>query len=146
MGKVQRRLLSENSKETSRRLTAPDTSLNGPLLQLWRRFLKNENLSIDDDFFESGGDSLLAMDLHPELERLAGQTLPEQILFEASTVRQLANRLSRPMRVEPESDIQIASGGSQPPLLFFDGDNTGDGFFIKDLVRNLGPEHPLIAI
>jgi acyl carrier protein len=49
---------------------------------------------MDDDFFEMGGDSLLAIDLHMEVERLTGQKLPELTLFEAPTVRLLAGRLS----------------------------------------------------
>jgi len=65
------------------------------LLQLWRKYLKTEEVSIDDDFFEKGGDSLLAIDLLLELQRLTGRELPESLLFEASTVRALAERLPR---------------------------------------------------
>jgi acyl carrier protein len=57
--------------------------------------LKTDNVSIDDDFFEKGGDSLLAMELHLEIQRLTGQPLSESVLFEAATVRELAKRLSR---------------------------------------------------
>ena len=66
---------------------------NAELLALWRKFLKTENVSVDDDFFEMDGDSLLAIDLHMEAERLTGQKLPELTLFEAPTVRLLAERL-----------------------------------------------------
>jgi acyl carrier protein len=61
---------------------------------LWKKFLKTDSVSIDDDFFEKGGDSLLAMELHLEVQRLTGQTLSESILFEAASVRELAKRLS----------------------------------------------------
>jgi len=57
--------------------------------------LKTDNVSIDDDFFEKGGDSLLAMELHLEIQRLTSQPLSESVLFEAATVRELAKRLSR---------------------------------------------------
>jgi acyl carrier protein len=56
--------------------------------------LKTDNVSIDDDFFENGGDSLLAMELHLEIQQLIGQTLSESLLFELATVRELAKRLS----------------------------------------------------
>jgi acyl carrier protein len=71
-----------------------DDSLYAPLLQLWRKFLKTEDISIDDDLFEKGGDSLMAIDLWLELQQLTGRQLPDSILFEASTVRALAKRLS----------------------------------------------------
>jgi phosphopantetheine binding protein len=73
--------------------SVPDASWHPELLRLWRRFLKTESVSIDDDFFEMGGDSYLAIDLHIEVERLTGQKLPELTRFEAPTVRLLAERL-----------------------------------------------------
>ena len=72
----------------------PDDGWHVELLPLWKKFLKTESVSIDDDFFEMGGDSYLALDLHMEIERLTGQKLPELTLFEAPTVRLLAERLS----------------------------------------------------
>jgi acyl carrier protein len=73
----------------------PDSVWHDKLLQLWRKVLKTEDVSLDDDFFEKGGDSLLAIDLQLELQRMTGRELPESILFEASTVRALVDRLSR---------------------------------------------------
>jgi acyl carrier protein len=90
------------------------------LLQLWKKFLNTEDISVDDDFFEKGGDSLLAMDLHMEVERITGQELPESILWEASTVRQLAKRLARTAGAQPKP-TEAAAGGGRSPLVFFHG-------------------------
>jgi acyl-CoA synthetase (AMP-forming)/AMP-acid ligase II/acyl carrier protein len=68
--------------------------LHADLLHVWKRLLKVEQLSIDDDFFEKGGNSLLVMDLHMEIERLTAKPLPESFLSEASTIRALAKTLS----------------------------------------------------
>lgn len=97
-GKVQRKRLSEilNPEQSVR----PEASLHADLLKLWRKFLKTESVSIDDDFFEKGGDSILALEMHLELQQMLGQALPEAILFEASTVRELAKKLARPMVVQ----------------------------------------------
>ena len=85
-GKVQRQRLKSC-------YTATDDSLHAELLQLWNKFLKDDTLTIDDDFFEKGGNSLLAMELILEIERLTAQKLSESILFERATVRQIAARL-----------------------------------------------------
>ena len=66
-----------------------EDSWHPELLRLWNKFLKTADVSIDDDFFEKGGNSLLAIDLLLELQRLIGRQLPEELLFEASTVRVL---------------------------------------------------------
>jgi oxalate---CoA ligase len=93
-GKVQRKRLSETSAGQSVAASS-EARLHADLLQLWKKFLKTDNISIDDDFFEKGGDSLLAMELHVEVQRLTSQPLSESVLFEAATVRELAKRLSR---------------------------------------------------
>jgi acyl-CoA synthetase (AMP-forming)/AMP-acid ligase II/acyl carrier protein len=81
-------------KTISEEMPLSDDRLRSELLRIWRRLLKVETLSIDDDFFEKGGDSLLSMDLHAEIERLTGEALPESILSECSTIRALAYALS----------------------------------------------------
>jgi len=55
--------------------------LESELLILWRRLLKSDTLSIDDDFFVSGGDSLLAVDMLLKMEKVLDCRLPEKILI-----------------------------------------------------------------
>jgi acyl carrier protein len=84
---------SESARESSDDLS--EARLHAELLQLWKKFLKVPDITIDDDFFEKGGDSVLAVDLHIELQRLTGRSLPESMLFEAPTVRELTRQLRR---------------------------------------------------
>ncbi|MCC6776921.1 MAG: acyl carrier protein [Hyphomicrobiales bacterium] len=70
--------------------------MQNDLLGLWRRFLKNDAVTIDDDFFEKGGDSILAMEMHAEVQKIVGRPLPETILFEAASVRELVKKVSPP--------------------------------------------------
>jgi len=71
-----------------------EARLQEELLLIWQRILKVDDLSIDDDFFSKGGNSLLAMDLHVDIQRLTARPLPDLLLSEASTVRALAKILS----------------------------------------------------
>ena len=93
-GKVQRKRLRETAQETSAQPAPVETRLHTALLQLWKKILKTENISIDDDFFEKGGDSLLAMEVNMELRKLTGRLLSASLLFDAPTVRELAQRLA----------------------------------------------------
>jgi acyl carrier protein len=94
--------------ENSEQLAPSEDSWYAQLLPLWRKVLKTDDVSIDDDFFEKGGDSLLAMDLHLELQRLTGHDLPESLLFESSTIRMLAKRLARPRGVRQPPVVRTA--------------------------------------
>jgi hypothetical protein len=62
--------------------------LEAELLTLWRRLLKSEAVTVDYDFFASGGDSLLAMEMLIEVERLISHPVPETIIYEPETIRQ----------------------------------------------------------
>jgi oxalate---CoA ligase len=70
-----------------------EEALQAEVLKIWKRLLKVDALTIDDDFFEKGGDSLLAMDVHIEVQKLIGKELPSSYLSEASTVRRLVKAL-----------------------------------------------------
>jgi oxalate---CoA ligase len=93
-GKVQRKRLSEALRDKPEKAANSEQGLEASLLALFRRVLKTDQVSPDDDFFEKGGDSLLAMDVSLELQKLVGKELPESILFEAPTIRDLSKRLT----------------------------------------------------
>jgi oxalate---CoA ligase len=78
---------------------APQSSLESELLGLWNKVLNRSDLTIDDDFFESGGDSLLATDLLFEVEQLTQKVISLSILFETGTVRGMAKRLGQEGRL-----------------------------------------------
>ena len=109
--------------------------------------METTDLSIDDDFFDKGGDSLLATDLMLELERLIGKPIPQTLLFEASTIRTLTDRLTQTQELQLKPAVKIGAVSSgETPLLFFHGDWTAGGFYVQNLARKLGPELPVIAI
>jgi oxalate---CoA ligase len=72
-----------------------EEDLQATLLTMWKRMLKSDDVSLDDDFFEKGGDSLLAMDVSLELQKLVGRPLSESLLFDSPTIRELAKRVVR---------------------------------------------------
>ncbi len=111
------------------------------------RLLKSTDLTIDDDFFDKGGDSLLATELMLELRQLTGKALPDSLLFESSTVRSLAQRLSEKETPRLKAAVRVgAASDGATPLLFFHGDWTRGGFYVEHLARKLGPEISLIAV
>ena len=117
------------------------------LTSLWERLLKIAPLSVDDDFFEKGGDSLLAVNMLAELDEMMGEAIPASILLEASTIRQLAYRLSERSKSGPENLVRINPNGRQRPLVLFHGDYIwGGGPFSSGLTRDLGSEQPVLVV
>jgi acyl-CoA synthetase (AMP-forming)/AMP-acid ligase II len=94
-GKVLRRRLTEMAQGKTEQSGMTEEDLQTTLLKMWKRMLKTDDVSLDDDFFEKGGDSLLAMDVSLELQKLVGRPLAESLLFESPTIRELAKRVVR---------------------------------------------------
>ncbi|MBR0751501.1 AMP-binding protein [Bradyrhizobium jicamae] len=154
-GKVQRRRLRESfDGSPDRQGTAAPVvrksplDLEGELLTLWRRLLKSEAVTVDDDFFVSGGDSLLAMEMLIELEQLVGHAVPETILFGAETIRQLVEKIDTHIDVQatPTPFLQLHAGGHRPPLYFFNGSLISGHASVRRMVELLGPDYPIISI
>jgi oxalate---CoA ligase len=151
-GKVLRRGLSlpsgggdDATPETA--IADPDgTALASQLTEIWERLLNYAPIGINDDFFEKGGDSLLAVELLSEVERLLGRTVPSSILFEAATIRQLSRKLTEGTDVQKEVLFRMPSGSSHSPLLFFHGAFNTGGTYVRKLGDLLGSDLPLIVI
>src|SRR5579871_2057713 len=121
--------------------------LHSEMVRIWSRLLETSHFSIDDDFFDTGGDSLLATELMLELRQLTGKSLPDSVLFESPTIRSLARRLGQSETPEARPVLRIGPGADEAaPLLFFHGDWTWGGFYVEHLARKLGPELSLIAV
>lgn len=156
-GKVLRRRLTETWEERaepSQQSTATPSSENifaenrlaNDLLSIWRALLKTSHLSFDDDFFESGGDSLLAAEMLVEVELLIGRTVPSSILFEATTIRQLAQKLSERSELTPEFLVQMNRNGNLVPLTYFHGNFYRFGYGSIMLAKALGADQPLLVV
>ena len=131
---------------TSNASPIPEDRLRAELLEIWKTLLESNDLTIDDDFFENGGDLLLATELVLQTERRLGISIPDSLLFEASTIRKLAEIFSRSPEVQRKAVYRVSRMTGQCPLFFFHGDWTNGGFYLKDFARSLGPEQPLVAV
>ena len=92
-GKVDRSKLPSPDPNRDGKFLAPRNRLEEELAEIWREVLRNEKIGIDDNFFEIGGHSMLAVRLFVRIEQLIGKNLPLATLFQAPTVRQMAKAL-----------------------------------------------------
>ncbi len=68
----------------------PSTGTERAIAEVWSRLLGVEPIGLDDDFFELGGDSLIATQLVFDLRRTLLLEVPLQRLFATSTVAGIA--------------------------------------------------------
>lgn len=137
--------MTSNFSATSVSAT-PEDRLCAVLLEIWKSVLRSNAVTIDDDFFEIGGDSILATDMILQAERQLGISFPDSLLFEASTIRRLVETFSRSSELQQKTVYRIGGTNGQCSLFFFHGDWTHGGFYLKNFARSLQPEIPLVAV
>ncbi|MCU1268149.1 MAG: amino acid adenylation enzyme/thioester reductase family protein [Acidobacteria bacterium] len=147
-GKLNRRALPEPKEfadQTKVTFTPPQTIVEKLLAGIWSDLLGVKEPGINDNFFESGGHSLLAVRLFALVEKELGKRLPLATLFRAPTIAQLAEIIDRDWTSRWTSLVPIQTAGSKPP--FFCVHALG-GTVIEyyDLARHLGPDQPFYGL
>jgi amino acid adenylation domain-containing protein len=134
-GKIDREALPapHDRPQTATALVEPGTDLEQAVARIWAELLAVENVGLNDNFFDLGGDSLLGMRLVVALRDTFGIDLPLRHLFNSGTLREFcamlgsnqpqAGRLEKMARILEE--IEQMSGDeledaveafSEPPI------------------------------
>lgn len=123
---------------------AADTAAR--LAAIWCELLGLDQVGPDENYFDLGGDSSLAVQLFARIEREFGHKLPLAVLFDASTVRAMSALLAEAApAARPPRVVTLQPEGSQPPL-FLLHDASGDVFGYRHLARHLGPAQPVYGV
>jgi FkbH-like protein len=128
-----------------RPFVAARTEIEAALVEIWTGVLQLEPVGIQDDFFNWGGTSLLAVDLMAQIEHRFGRRLPLVTLIEAPTVERLARLLADGPGAERDSLVLIRDGGDKPPIfLVHDGD--GETLLYRNLALRLKADHAVFGL
>ncbi|WP_326559280.1 amino acid adenylation domain-containing protein [Micromonospora sp. NBC_01796] len=148
--------LTTNGKLDRSALPAPDRPAVGGtpprdarerrLAAMFAEVLGVPDIGVHDDFFDLGGQSLLATRLAGRIRTELGVRLPIRALFEAPTVAELAERLAE----LSESDsfatmIPLRPRGTRPPI-FCIHPGGGLSWFYRGLTAHLGADYPLYGL
>jgi thioesterase domain-containing protein/acyl carrier protein len=72
---------------------APETGTEKALAEIWSELVGVQKVGVLDDFFDLGGNSLVAVRLFAAIKKKFGVSLPLSTLFEAPTIQKLAQLL-----------------------------------------------------
>jgi acyl transferase domain-containing protein/thioesterase domain-containing protein/D-arabinose 1-dehydrogenase-like Zn-dependent alcohol dehydrogenase/acyl carrier protein len=131
---------------------APRTEIEEKLVAIWQKFLGIAPIGVEDDFFEFGGDSLLAVQLTTYVRTQLQVELSTQALLNAPTIANLVKLLKHaetqntPGSDEPKLLVEIKSGNPQHPPLVMIHPIGGYVFFYRELAQQLESEQPVYGI
>jgi len=107
-GKVDRRALPapQARGEELGEYVAPQSDIERSLADIWAQVLQIDQVGVQDDFFEIGGHSLLAMQAIVRIRSTLSVDLPMRLLFEHPTIRQLSIQIEELREVRLREDIE----------------------------------------
>jgi acyl carrier protein len=97
-GKIDRRSLPKadpTRPQMNQSFVSPRTPLEEVLALIWAQLLKLERVGIEDNFFDLGGHSLVAIQIISQVRTILKIELPLQSLFENPTVAGLAQVIEK---------------------------------------------------
>jgi len=125
---------------------APRDELERRLAEIWSDVLGIRPIGMNDDFFELGGNSLMAVRLFSVIEKELQRKLPLVAVFQGATIETLAGLLRRSPPVGPQSSlVAIRPGGNKIPM-FLVHPAGGHVFPYLHLAPFLNPEQPLYGL
>jgi len=112
----------------------------------WETVLGRSDVEPDDNFFDIGGDSLLAAQLHTLVQRGSGKLVPLLALFASPTIRGMAETLfeeSWPVRSDIVTPVRV--DGYLPPLFCIASPEVNSvGYAL--LAQHLDPRRPVYVV
>lgn len=121
-------------------VTTPRTRLEERIAAVWSDTLGLDRVGVEQDFFDLGGDSFLALELREELTTEFGDTVPDRVFFEQSTVAGMAREAKRmiedPTAGTADTLVRMKTGPEEAPLVFLHPVG-GELFCYRDLVHEL---------
>lgn len=124
----------------------PRDKVESQLVEIWQQLLGVVSVGVQDNFFNLGGHSILALQLFTQIKQVFGKDLPLSTLYQAPTVEQLATVLRQDNHsVSWSSLVPIQPDGSKP-ILFCIHPAKGNILGYERLAHYLGIEQPIYGL
>ncbi|MEE3623998.1 amino acid adenylation domain-containing protein [Nitrospirillum sp. BR 11752] len=145
-GKVDRRALPAPERTAVSSYAEPRTPTEQALTILWAKELGVQRVGIHDNFFDLGGDSLMATRLLTRIQNIFPGKISLGTLFEGATIAELAAQLEHSATSDPLGVLLPLRTQGQGAPLFCIHPVVGLGWAYAGLLRHIGPEHPVYAL
>lgn len=146
-GKVNSQALPSPLQSRTEPYIPAKNALEKRLTRIWEDEFRIEEISTRDNFFEIGGDSLLAARLHTQIEQQFTRNLPLTFIIENPTIERMAVYLSAGQKNRKfKSLVPIQEGGTKPALYIFPGNAGRILYYFHQLADLLGKDQPVYGL
>ena len=106
------------------------------LSQIWQRVLQLPTVAPDDNFFDLGGDSVLAVQMFAEIAQVCGRQLPPVMIYHVPTIVALAAVVEHPTQLAVSPLVLLKDGARERPVFILPGLGGGPAEFFH-LVKHM---------
>jgi amino acid adenylation domain-containing protein len=147
-GKIDRKALLayDPVSATTDSYVAPRNMWELRLARIWQELLRIERVGVRDNFFDLGGDSLLAIRMLARLRKILKQELPLSIIIEAGTIERLALVLKdKGAVINKPPLVALRPKGSRAPF-FCVHPRSGRVLGLLPVAQYMGEDQPFYGI
>lgn len=131
------------NSDTFKEASTPDEIM---ILEIWKKALKRDQISVSANFFDLGGHSLLAVQVMQSIEKATKIKLPLASLFTYPTIEGLAKLLTnQTYSAHWDSLIKIKPGGKKTPLYLIHGSGLNALAFYP-IAKHLDADQPVYGL
>ena len=123
----------------------PASTMIEVLTPIWQRLLQHSPIHVEDNFFDLGGDSSVAVELFNEIAKVSGRELPPVTIYHAPTITALAALLEHATVPRFPSLVKLKAGTEGPPVFIAHGLG-GSAMEFFQLVRHIRSPHPIYGM
>lgn len=144
--------MSHQIEESRTEYTEPQNEVEKAITEIWQALLGFQQIGIHDNFFDLGGESMLAIQLSARIQETFDVELQFGEIFESPTVAEQAKRITsltsgessdKPGRVNPLVRIQPKG---HKPIFFCVHPAGGIVHCYTELSRHIGKDQPFYAL
>jgi amino acid adenylation domain-containing protein len=150
-GKVDRKQLAaraEEIRDDTPGYIPPRSAVEQLICETMARVLSVTRVGIHENFFDLGGNSLLAVNLFLEIEETVGTRLSLNSLFNAATPAEIAAELTErgaAVRYGRHSIVTMRSTGRKTPIFWIPGGRAISALSFRETALLLGEDQPVYA-
>jgi len=115
------------------------------LTPIWQRVLQLPSIHVNDNFFDLGGDSSLALQLFNEIAQVCDRELPPVTIYQAPTIAALAALLEQPTTPRFPTLVLLKPGAEKPPVFVAHGLGGSVMDFFQP-VKHIETDHPIYGM
>ncbi|MFK7808451.1 MAG: amino acid adenylation domain-containing protein [Saprospiraceae bacterium] len=124
----------------------PRNQTETDLTLLFQNLFNLPQVGIHDNYFDLGGNSLMAIQLFAKIEKELGTVLPPATLFKHPNIAGIASFINNENQTQENSSlVALRKSGDKPPLFCLHGGG-GHVFFYQGLTKYLPSNQPVYTI